>query len=96
MSMEERFLFHARLASYILAAYADERHRIADDDPDREEKRAKNKADCIKDVKKLNRYFFGAKQLWACEGCPFMDYFALNEAEKMANSTDREEVKTYV
>ena len=55
MSEEERYLFHAKLGELIVKAYAEERHAIADDDPKCEEKRAKNKRDCLQDLKELNR-----------------------------------------
>lgn len=88
MNEDERFMFHARIAGLIVNHYADERHLIEDNDPERDEKLRKNKEQCVNDLKKLNRYFFGAKMTWACAGCPMFDYFALNEAEKMANATD--------
>lgn len=83
MSVEERFMFHDRLGNLIVCDYARRRHEIPDDDPNRDEKRRKNKDDCAEELRRLNRFFFGQKQVWACDGCPLMRYWAENEAEKM-------------
>ena len=83
MSWEDRYLFHSRLGELIVGWYANERQKIANDDPDREEKRAANRAACAEELKTLNRYFFGQKQVYACDGCPLWTYWAESEARRM-------------
>lgn len=87
MAWETRFVFHARLANLILNDWAEERHRIADNDPDRESKIEENKRGCAEELKQLNRFFFGAKQAWNCRECPFVDYWMETEGDEMPERT---------
>ena len=81
--MYERHQFHARLGDLIVKWYAEERCQIAEDDPARDEKLEANRAACKAELAKLNQYFWGQKQIYACEGCPLMDYWAEHRAETM-------------
>ncbi len=83
---DDRFLFHSRIATLIVAQYAEERHKIAEDDPDREEKIGRIKETCANDLKRLYRYIFGRKNAIYCKNCSVLDMAMQNEAAKVDDS----------